>query len=144
MDEAFHSILLGARREATCRLDVYGMKRLALPFHVEADGIDHPMRSSKRLGDSFWIVNVRLERLKLRTVRPEQLATAITMSRDDSNEKAVLAQMLDDAAAEEAGAAEHGDDAHAHQANMRLILLAMMKSFSCSPLIFFVLSETVA
>ena len=102
------------------------------------------MRSSKRLSDSFWIVNVGLEGLKLRTVRPEKLATAITMSRDDSNEKAVLAQMLDHAAAKEAGPAEYGDDAHAYQANMRLILLAMMKSFSCSPLIFFVLSETVA
>jgi hypothetical protein len=58
--------------------------------------------------------------------------------------KPCSAQMLDDAATEEAGPAEHGDDAHAHEANVRSILLAMMKSFSCSPLIFFVLSETVA
>src|SRR6059058_6403888 len=53
-------------------------------------------------------------------------------------------QLIDEETRKEAGPAEHGDDAQAHQANMRLILLAMMKSFSCSPLIFFVLSETVA
>ena len=56
----------------------------------------------------------------------------------------MLAEMSNDAAAEKAGSAENGDEAHAHWEGMRSILLAMMKSFSCSPLIFLVLSETVA
>jgi hypothetical protein len=34
--------------------------------------------------------------------------------------------------------------ANAYDESMRSILLAMMKSFSCSPLIFLVLNETVA
>jgi hypothetical protein len=34
--------------------------------------------------------------------------------------------------------------AYAYDESMRSILLAMMKSFSCSPLIFLVLNETVA
>jgi hypothetical protein len=51
--------------------------------------------------------------------------------------------MLNDAPAEKAGSTENGDDPR-HDGNMGSILLAMMKSFSCSPLIFFVLSETVA
>ena len=58
--------------------------------------------------------------------------------------KSVLAQMIDDAAAEKAGSTKHGDDAPSHDASMRSILLAMMKSFSCSPLIFLVRSDTVA
>ena len=56
----------------------------------------------------------------------------------------MLAQMIDDAAAEKAGSTKHRDNAHAHEVSMRSILLAMMKSFSCNPLIFFVLSDTVA
>src|SRR5262249_31138887 len=53
LNELLHSVLLGSRREATRRLDVYGMKRLPFPFHVETDRIDDTMRSSKRLGDSL-------------------------------------------------------------------------------------------
>src|SRR5258705_1052556 len=76
--------------------------------------------------------------------------------------------MPNDAATEKAGSAEHGDGATVrchHDSNSpvhvgashclwsrdpsgrssnRSILLAMMKSFSCSPLIFLVLRETVA
>src|SRR5258708_26744473 len=76
--------------------------------------------------------------------------------------------MPNDAATEKAGSAEHGDGATVrchHDSNSpvyvgashclwsrnpsgrlsnRSILLAMMKSFSCSPLIFLVFRETVA
>ena len=52
--------------------------------------------------------------------------------------------MPNDATAEKAGSTENGDDTHAHDESMRSILLAMMKSFSCNPLIFLVLKETVA
>src|SRR5229473_3325964 len=76
--------------------------------------------------------------------------------------------MPNDASAEKAGSAEHGDGATVrchHDSNSpvdvgashclwsrdlsgrssnRSILLAMMKSFSCSPLIFLVLREAVA
>ena len=44
----------------------------------------------------------------------------------------------------ESRSTENGDAADAYDESMRSILLAMMKSFSCSPLIFLVLNETVA
>ena len=47
-------------------------------------------------------------------------------------------------AALESRSTKNGDAADAYDESMRSILLAMMKSFSCSPLIFLVLSETVA
>src|SRR5262249_49009007 len=144
LDESLHSVLLGSRREATRRFDVHGMKSLAVPFHVETDRVDHRENAGNRIGDSLFIVNVGRDGLKARIVRAEQLASAVGMARRDANEKAVFAQMLDDAAAEKAGSAEHGNDARVHDPSMRSILLAMMKSFSCSPLIFFVISETVA
>jgi hypothetical protein len=66
-------------------------------------------------------VNIGRYGLKLRLTRVEMSVSSIRMPRRNPNEKSAIAQTANDAAAEKAGSAEHGDGATArcgHASNL--------------------------
>jgi hypothetical protein len=66
-------------------------------------------------------VNIGRYGLKLRIIRAEMSVSPIRMPRRNPNVKSEIAQTANDAAAEKAGSAEHGDGATArcgHDSNM--------------------------
>jgi hypothetical protein len=67
--------------------------------------------AGNRIGNRPLVVNVGLDRSKLRIIDAEQAATSIRMPRCDPHRKRPLPQSTNDAAAEKPGSAEHGDGA---------------------------------
>ena len=51
--------------------NVHGMKRLLSVLDIKADRIDHAVSASKRIGDCPLVVNVGLDRFKLRIIGTE-------------------------------------------------------------------------
>jgi hypothetical protein len=92
-------------------LDVNGMKSLLSVFDVKANRIYHAAGAGQRIRDGALVVNVGPYGLKLRIIRTKQSVPPVRMPRRDPNGKSARAQMPNDAAADKAGSAEHGDGA---------------------------------
>jgi hypothetical protein len=56
---------------------MHGMKSLPSVLDVKTHRIDHPVSTGKHIGNCPLVVNVGLDRLQLRIIAAEQLATAI-------------------------------------------------------------------
>jgi hypothetical protein len=92
-------------------LDVQGMKSLRSVLDVKTDRIHRTVSASKHTRDRLFVVNIRFDRLKLRIIKSKQFLTPIRVPRCTPNRKPTPAEMPNDAAAEKAGSAEHGDGA---------------------------------
>ena len=79
MSESFDSSSKGLSCDPFGRLDVHGMKRLMSVLDVKTNRIDHSVSTSKRIGDGPLIVNIGLDKAKLRIIMAEQRVTAIRM-----------------------------------------------------------------
>jgi hypothetical protein len=93
------------------RLDMHGMKRLLSMLDVKTDCIHHTVSASKGVGDGPIVVDVGLDRLKLRIIKTKQLVPPIGMPGCNPYGKAVPAEAPRNATAEEPGSAEHSDGA---------------------------------
>jgi len=71
MDEPFDSSSLRLSRDPLGRLDVDGMKRLPSVLDIKADCIHRAVSTSKRFGNRPLIMNVSLDRSKLRIIKRE-------------------------------------------------------------------------
>jgi hypothetical protein len=56
------------------------MKRLPSMLDIKTDRVDHTASAGKRVHDGLPLVNVGLDRLKVRIIGTKQLPTAIRMS----------------------------------------------------------------
>ena len=70
MCEAFDSGLACLTRYPLGRLDMYGMKGLLSAFDVKTDRIYHTVSAGKCIGDRPIVVDISLDRLKLRIIEP--------------------------------------------------------------------------
>jgi hypothetical protein len=90
------------------------MKSLLSVLDVKTDRIYHPVSAGKCIGDWPLVVNVGFDRLKLRIIKTKQPVPSIGMPWCYPDGKPVFTEMPNDAAAEEPGSAENGDDAIVH------------------------------
>src|SRR5262245_14024362 len=125
------------------------MERICSFLDVEAHRINHAKRPLKRCRNRSPLADIDTNAPKLRVIATR----SFRMPGADANREPLVPQVTHRAASQEASAAQHGYDiAHgipirdyaASCSKTRSTLAAMMKSFSCSPLTFFVCRETVA
>ena len=67
------------RRDASGRLHVHGMKRLSRALDVETDRIDGAPGPGERRDDRVFVVDVGLDRAKMRIIATEQFFAALRM-----------------------------------------------------------------
>jgi hypothetical protein len=90
---------------------MHGMKGLASALDVKTDRVHHAIGAGEGSGDRTLVVNVGLDRLKLRIIRAKQRAALIRMPRCNPNGKPVCTKAPNNAAAKKPGSAEHDDGA---------------------------------
>src|SRR2546421_8404855 len=111
MREAFHSGSACLSGYPLSRLDMHGMKRLLSVLDIKADRIHHTIGAGKHIGDRPIVVDIGLDRLKLRIIETEQLVPAIRVPGCNPYGKPMLTEMSSNATAEEPGSAKHSDSA---------------------------------
>jgi hypothetical protein len=107
MDKTRDASLPRTRCHARRRLDMDGMKRLAAALDIQADGIHHGVGVSDCGLDGVAIVNIGSHEMKARCVLRH-------VTRRHPDGQAMIEQMLHDAPAQKAGAAEHHNDPIRH------------------------------